>query len=249
MFRIVIQDLSQRKGAVTKDNIMLVVKNAVQGACTEANIRRAAEHVGFKYTGGGEVLVIDSEAIQGAVLKHSDKYVISRCGVDTEHAKLRSRAVLEARSKRLKISEFAAKIGMEIPAEIKIRQLMLLNDHNTVPSAADNKSALRLGKIAVRKDKYGARGLNHTDEQAALRELRRERAAKISKFVRGKVIKNLRTGQVDPLVAAKAILRSYPKQYDVLLVTELKALLSDLGIQDIKGKKDQLVRRLKAHSC
>ena len=58
-----IQNLCGRTGTVTKDNIMLVVKNALQAACSEANIRRAAEHVGFKYTGAGEVLLFDNESI------------------------------------------------------------------------------------------------------------------------------------------------------------------------------------------
>ena len=60
--------LAARQGRVTKDNVMRVVKNALQAACTESNIRAAAEHVGFTYTGGGEVLKFDVEAIEKAML-------------------------------------------------------------------------------------------------------------------------------------------------------------------------------------
>ena len=222
---------------------MLVVKNALQAACSETNIRTAAEHVGFTYTGGGEVLKFDDKAIEAAMMKHSDKYVISHMAVEPEHTKLRSRAVLEARKKRMEISEFAMGLGFEIPSEINIRQLMLLQEHDSRKTAQEKKSALRIGKVTIRPDRHGAKGLSHTSELAVLKELRQRRATKLDKTQKNKEIKTIRTGQADVLAAAKAIIAEYPKQYTLLKVAELKALLADRGLSD-KGKKDDLVSRL-----
>ena len=240
--------LAARQGRVTKDNVMRVVKNALQAACTESNIRAAAEHVGFTYTGGGEVLKFDVEAIEKAMLKHSPKYVISRMEVQPEHAKLRSRAVLEAKRGTAKISEYAAGWGFKIPPEIKIRQLMLLEGHNRAKSSQEKKSALRLAKVSIHPDRYGAVGLNHSLELKRLRELRLRRAKKLDQTKTIKEIKELRMGQADVLAVAKAICAANPKQYSLLRVGELRALLGDLNL-DTKGSKDELVSRLVKHDC